>query len=91
MAIIVDESGVLAGIFTQGDFGRHLEKHQDLLERQVSDFMTRRPITIRDDKLAVEVLHLIEQHRIDDLVVVDEANKPIGVVDSQDLARYRLI
>ena len=91
MAIIVDEAGALAGIFTQGDFGRHLQRHQDLLERQVSEFMTRRPITIRDDKLAVEVLHLIEQHRIDDLVVVDEDNKPIGVVDSQDLARYRLI
>jgi arabinose-5-phosphate isomerase len=91
LAVIVDEDGVLLGIFTQGDFFRHFEQHQDLLERSVSDFMTRRPITIRDDKLAVEVLHLIEQHRIDDLVVVDEGNRPIGVVDSQDLARYRLI
>jgi arabinose-5-phosphate isomerase len=37
------------------------------------------------------VLHLIEQHRIDDLVVVDDANRPIGVVDSQDLARFKLV
>ena len=91
MAVVVDDDGVLLGIFTHGDFGRHFQQHQDLLERLVSDFMTRRPITIRADKLAVEVLHLIEQHRIDDLVVVDEANRPIGVVDSQDLARYRLV
>jgi len=91
LAVIVDDDGVLLGIFTQGDFFRHFQQHENLLERPVSDFMTRRPITIREDKLAVEVLHLIEQHRIDDLVVVDQDNRPIGVVDSQDLARYRLI
>jgi len=90
-SVVVDDAGVLLGIFTHGDFGRHFQKNQDLLERLVGDFMTKRPITIGADKLAVEVLHLIEQHRIDDLVVVDEENRPIGVVDSQDLARHRLI
>lgn len=91
LAVVVDEDGALAGIFTHGDFGRHFRQHQDLLERQIDEFMTRRPITIRSEKLAVEVLHLIEQHRIDDLVVVDANNRPVGVVDSQDLARFRLI
>ncbi len=91
LAVVVDKDGTMAGIFTHGDFGRHFRKHQDLLERQIDEFMTRRPITIRSEKLAVEVLHLIEQHRIDDLVVVDENNRPVGVVDSQDLARFRLI
>jgi arabinose-5-phosphate isomerase len=91
IAVVVDEAGALAGIFTHGDFWRHFRQHQDLLERNIDDFMTRRPVTIRADKLAVEVLHLIEQHRIDDLVVVDEGNRPIGVVDTQDLARYRLV
>ena len=90
-SVVVDDAGVLLGIFTHGDFGRHFQKNQNLLEQQVGEFMTRRPITIGADKLAVEVLHLIEQHRIDDLVVVDDANRPIGVVDSQDLARHRLI
>jgi arabinose-5-phosphate isomerase len=90
-SVIVDDAGVLLGIFTHGDFGRHFRQHQDLLERSVNDFMTRRPVTIRADKLAVEVLHLIEQHRIDDLVVVDETNRPLGVVDSQDLARFKLV
>jgi arabinose-5-phosphate isomerase len=90
-SVVVDENGLLLGIFTHGDFGRHFQNHQDLLERLVSDFMTQHPITIREDKLAVEVLHLIEQHRIDDLVVVDDANRPIGVVDSQDLARFKLV
>ena len=90
-SVVVDEDGTLLGIFTHGDLGRHFRKHQDLLDRPVSEFMTRKPITIREDKLAVEVLHLIEQYRIDDLVVVDETNHPIGVVDSQDLARFKLI
>jgi len=91
LAVVVDEAGLLAGIFTHGDLGRHFRQHQDLLEREVGEFMTRRPVTIRADKLAVEVLHLIEQHRIDDLVVLDEGQRPIGVVDSQDLARFRLV
>jgi arabinose-5-phosphate isomerase len=91
VAVAVDDAGTLAGIFTHGDFGRHFRQHPDLLERTVGEFMTRRPVTIRSGKLAAEVLHLIEQHRIDDLVVVDEDNRPIGVVDTQDLARYRLV
>jgi arabinose-5-phosphate isomerase len=91
LAVAVDGAGVLAGIFTHGDFGRHFREHGDLLERVIGDFMTRRPITIGAEKLAVEVLHLFEQHRIDDLLVVDETNRPIGVVDSQDLARCKLI
>jgi arabinose-5-phosphate isomerase len=91
LAVALDETGALAGIFTHGDFGRHFRQHADLLERPLAEFLTRSPVTIRADKLAVEVLHLIEQHRIDDLLVVDEANRPIGVVDSQDLARFKLV
>jgi arabinose-5-phosphate isomerase len=90
-SVVLDDAGVLLGIFTHGDFGRHFQKHQDLLERQVGDFMTRQPVTISADKLAAEVLHVFEQNRIDDLVAVDEANRPVGVVDSQDLARFKLI
>jgi arabinose-5-phosphate isomerase len=90
-AVIVDEAGALMGIFTHGDFGRHFRTHPDLLERRVGEFMTGNPVSIREDKLAVEVLHLFEQHRIDDLVVLDETNRPVGVVDSQDLARFRLV
>ena len=90
-AVITEAGGVLAGIFTHGDFGRHFQTHADLLERSVGDFMTKSPITVRGDKLAVEVLNILERHRIDDLVVVDAANVPMGVVDSQDLARFRLL
>jgi len=50
-----------------------------------------KPITIRSGALAYEVLHILEHHRIDDLVVVDATNKPVGIVDTQDLARFRLV
>jgi arabinose-5-phosphate isomerase len=90
-AVITDDDGVLLGIFTHGDFGRYFQTHSDLLELGVGDFMTGRPITIPGDRLAAEVLQILEKHRIDDLVVLDEASRPIGVVDSQDLARFRLI
>ncbi len=90
-AVVVSHDGVLEGIFTHGDFGRHFQAHPDLLEKNVGDFMTRQPITIRGDKLAVEVLHLLESHPIDDLIVLDEASRPIGIVDSQDLARCKLV
>ena len=48
-------------------------------------------MTIRGDHLAVEVLRVIEERKVDDLIVVDETNTPIGIVDSQDLARLKLI
>jgi arabinose-5-phosphate isomerase len=90
-SVVVDANGKLLGIFTHGDFGRHFQTEPQLLEKQVGDFMTRNPITIRGDKLAAEVLHVLENHRIDDLVVVNETGAPIGLVDTQDLARFKLL
>jgi arabinose-5-phosphate isomerase len=90
-AVIVDDAGRLDGIFTHGDFGRHFQTQPDLLEKPVGDFMTRNPITVGADKLAVEVLNILERSRIDDLVVLDAGRRPVGVVDSQDLARFKLV
>jgi arabinose-5-phosphate isomerase len=52
--------------------------------------MTPRPITIRADRLAAEALNIFQQHRIDDLIVVDENNRPVGIIDSQDLPKLKL-
>ena len=90
-AVAVAEDGTLAGIFTHGDFARHFQTTADLGDLAVEPFLTRRPITVGSERLAVEVLRILEQHRIDDLVVVDAAGHPVGVVDSQDLARFRLV
>ncbi len=90
-AVIVSGDGRLAGIFTHGDFARHFPENPDIGPRAVGDFMTKNPITIPGDKLAAEVLQILEHNRIDDIVVVDESNRPIGVVDSQDLTRLKIL
>lgn len=90
-AVITSETGELAGVFTHGDFGRHFQADPDLMEKSVGDLMTRNPICVRGDHLAAEVLRILQEHAIDDLVVVDADNRPIGIVDSQDLARFRLV
>ena len=91
-AVITErETGQLTGIFTQGDFVRAVQKNADIFSRPVLDFMTPDPVAIPEDKLAAEVLAVLSQHRIDDLVVVDAEGRPVGLVDSQDLSRLKLV
>ena len=90
-AVIADADGKLVGIFTHGDFVRHFQNDPKIGERLVADLMTLNPVTVHRDKLAVEVLNLLERHRIDDLVVVDDNDVPVGMVDSQDLTRLKLL
>lgn len=90
-AVVADGNGQLLGIFTHGDFVRHFQNDPKVGERLVADLMTLNPVTVQQDKLAVEVLNLLERHRIDDLVVVDDQRVPVGIVDSQDLTRLKLL
>ena len=91
-AVVVDGDGRLAGIFTHGDFARHFQTGpNDLGARPVAEFMTPRPVTIDGERLAVEILQTLEHARIDDLVVIDADRRPIGMVDTQDLTRLKLL
>jgi arabinose-5-phosphate isomerase len=90
-AVVAGEDRQLLGIFTHGDFVRHFQSDSKIGERLVADLMTLNPVTVHKDKLAVEVLNLLERHRIDDLVVIDDNNVPVGIVDSQDLTRLKLL
>ncbi|MDX2227935.1 MAG: KpsF/GutQ family sugar-phosphate isomerase [Verrucomicrobiae bacterium] len=87
---IVDARGKLAGIFTDGDLRRHFAD-PNLLKMRVDDVMTRKPITLREDCLAAEALQIFNTHAIDDLVVVDRLNRPVGLVDSQDLPKLKVV
>ncbi|NLT71801.1 MAG: KpsF/GutQ family sugar-phosphate isomerase [Verrucomicrobiaceae bacterium] len=90
--IVVETSGVLSGIFTQGDFARAFQSGEpDIGSRPVGDHMTRNPVTIREDKLVGEVLRLLEENHIDDLVVLDENRVPLGMIDTQDLTRLQIV
>lgn len=84
-AVIIDGDGRLAGIFTDGDLRRCLEKDPDILSKPVKDYMTRSPKTISPDKLVGEAMNLIKSKRTKDLPVLDDDGKPVGFIDEQDL------
>ena len=88
--VIIQADGRLAGVFTHGDFVRAF-LHDPLLGSQpVSNFMTTQPVTVPAAALAAQAIRTIGDHRIDDIVVLDAANQPVGLIDTQDLARIRL-
>ncbi len=91
VALINEGTGLLAGILTDGDFRRHVLSHPDFLSQPVNRFMTRTPKTVRDDALAVDALRVFDQYKIDDLIVVDQAGRPVGIVDVQDLPKMKLL
>jgi len=86
LGVIDGESGELIGIFTDGDLRRHMSR--DLIDLTVSDVMTRTPRTIVPDTLASEALELLNSTKITSLFVVDDKNRPIGLVHVHDLLRH---
>ena len=88
---VVDSRGRLAGVFTDGDLRRRLSAHEDILQRPLKEVMTRDPVTIRDDALAVDALRIFNERNIDDLIVVNARKEPVGLVDSQDLPKLKLM
>ena len=90
-AVVVDPKGALLGIFTHGDFVRAFQNNLAIRDQAVEPFMSSDPICIEGQRLATEALQLLEKHRVDDLIVVDAEGMPIGMLDTQDLSRMRLI
>jgi arabinose-5-phosphate isomerase len=92
VALVAPKTGKLSGIFTDGDFRRNaLTAGTSFLSQPVERFMTRTPKTVSDEALGVEALRLFEQHRIDDLIVVDRLGRPVGLVDGQDLPKLKIV
>ncbi|MCF7733265.1 MAG: KpsF/GutQ family sugar-phosphate isomerase [Akkermansiaceae bacterium] len=89
--LILAADGRLAGIFTHGDFARAFQRDPMLGNNPVTGFMTRNPITVCADSLAVEAVKSIGQNRIDDVVVLNAEGVPVGLIDTQDLARLKLV
>jgi arabinose-5-phosphate isomerase len=90
MACVVDGSGLLVGIVTDGDLRRGMARFGDLLDQDVADVMTRAPVTVSPDLLAVEALKLLEERRISSLIVA-EAGRPVGVLHLHDLWRTEMV
>jgi arabinose-5-phosphate isomerase len=89
--LILDSRGSLAGIFTHGDFARCFRADPLLGDKPVAGLMTKKPVTVKAEALAVEVLRTLGENRIDDIVVLDDAGKPVGLIDTQDLARLKIV
>jgi arabinose-5-phosphate isomerase len=88
---VVNERGRLVGVFTDGDFRRHMAADDDLLSKILGDVMTKNPVAIREDALAAEALKMFNERNIDDLIVVNAKKEPVGLVDSQDLPKLKLM
>ncbi len=88
---VINARGKLVGVFTDGDFRRHMSADENLLTRALRSVMTRNPICVRDSALAVEALKIFNERNIDDLIVVNAKREPVGLVDSQDLPKLKIM
>jgi arabinose-5-phosphate isomerase len=88
---VVNARGKLVGIFTDGDFRRCMAGDENLLAQPLKKVMTRQPISISENALAVEALKIFNERNIDDLIVVNAKREPVGLVDSQDLPKLKIV
>ena len=88
---VVDDCGKLVGVFTDGDLRRRMADGDGILSKPLAEVMTSEPIHISEDALAVGALKIFNERSIDDLIVVNARQEPVGLVDSQDLPRLKII
>ena len=88
---IVDQRGKLAGIFTDGDLRRLLERVGDVRDAKVADVMTREPQTISPDVLAAEAAQMMDQRRKNVLLAVSQSGELVGALSMPDLLAAKVI
>ncbi|MFN7182067.1 MAG: SIS domain-containing protein [Planctomycetota bacterium] len=85
---IIDEKNELLGIFTDGDFRRNSLIHPRILEIEIGTLMTKNPKTVGSDNYVYEALNIMKNYKIDELPVVSNDNKLVGLLDIQDIVRW---
>jgi arabinose-5-phosphate isomerase len=89
---ITDEQHRVVGLFTDGDLRRYLAGGAtDFQTRPVADLMTRKPSSVRAGRLAADALAVFQQHRFDDLVVLNDDGTLAGMIDIQDLPKFKIL
>jgi len=91
IALVHPRTRRLTGILTDGDFRRSALTGPGFLAQPVATFMTRSPKTISADALGVDALRLFASLKIDDLIVIDPQGRPVGLVDGQDLPKFKIV
>lgn len=89
--VLTKADGTLAGVFTHGDFARAYQKDPACGTHAVTELMTKNPVYVEADKLAITAVRTLRDRHIDDLVVLDADRRPVGLIDTQDLVRLKLI
>ena len=87
MTAVVDEDDRLCGVFTDGDLRRLLDKGADILQLRIDEVMTRNCKTIQAGVLAAEALKLMQDHKINGLLVTDTERRLLGALNMHDLLR----
>lgn len=88
---VVNRKGEIIGFFTDGDLRRHLQKEgKNILDKKISEIMTRNPTTITADFLASEAVTILQEKNFDNIPVVDKDNRPIGIIDERDLLSEKI-
>lgn len=88
---VIDAGEHVVGIFTDGDLRRTLQKGIPVEGTLVSSVMSRGPRTITGEKLAVEAVQIMEEHKVNQLLVVDEQQRLVGALNMHDLFRAKVI
>jgi arabinose-5-phosphate isomerase len=91
MTAVLDAAGMVKGVFTDGDLRRTIEKGMELNSLLVDDVMTKHPRTVRSHTLAAEAVHVMEEHKVNQVLVLDETGALAGALNMHDLFRARVI
>ncbi len=91
MTAVLDAAGRVCGVFTDGDLRRTLAQIEDIKAARIVDIMTRGPRTIGPDKLAVEAVQIMEERKVNQLLVVDDQGGLVGALNMHDLFRAKVI
>ena len=91
MTAVVDRADLVKGVFTDGDLRRTIEKGTQLDSLRVDEVMTANPRTVRREMLAAQAVHVMEEHKVNQLIVVDERGVLVGALNMHDLFRAKVI
>jgi arabinose-5-phosphate isomerase len=89
--LLTDAQGRLSGILTDGDVRRIILKDRRDLDKPAAAMMTRSPRTLPEGALVRDAVHMVREHRQDEIPVVDAGGRPVGILDVQDLIAMRLV
>lgn len=91
MTVVVDDNKTLMGLFTDGDLRRILDEKIDIHHDAIASVMTTEPYVARQEMLAAEALKIMEDKKINGLIIVDEDNTPIGAMNMHDILKSGVI